>query len=81
MRLLWTKRARQDYQTLPQKIQNIADKQLDFLIADLRYPSLHAKKYDEKNDVWQGRINRDYRFYFTIESDTYLILSLIKHPK
>ncbi len=81
MKLLWTKRARRDYRALPPKIQALADKQLDFLITDIRYPSLHAKKYDEKNDVRQGRITRDYRFYFLIETGNYVILSLIKHPK
>jgi plasmid maintenance system killer protein len=32
----------------------------------LLHPSLHAKKYDEENDVWQARVNKDWRFYFTI---------------
>jgi hypothetical protein len=34
-------------------------------------PSLRAKKYDEAQDYWQARVNRDWRFYFTI----------IPHPK
>ena len=40
-----------------------------------------AKKYDEHRDIWQGRINRDYRFYFHIEEDTYYILGITKHLK
>lgn len=28
-----------------------------------------------------GRINRDWRFYFTIEGGTYVIQKLIAHPK
>jgi bifunctional DNA-binding transcriptional regulator/antitoxin component of YhaV-PrlF toxin-antitoxin module len=43
--------------------------------------SLHAKKYDEATDVWQARVNRDWRFYFTIENDTYVIHKIISHPK
>ncbi|MGH9626933.1 MAG: hypothetical protein ACRD7E_01000, partial [Bryobacteraceae bacterium] len=57
------------------------DKQTKFLILDLHHPSLHAKKYDEAADVWQARVNRDWRFYFTIEGKTYLIHKLIPHPK
>ena len=48
---------------------------------DLRHPSLHAKKYDEARDVWQGRINDDWRFYFVIENDTYILISMTPHPK
>lgn len=31
--------------------------------------------------MWQGRVTRDYRFYFSIEGETYLILAIRKHPK
>jgi plasmid maintenance system killer protein len=42
---------------------------------------LRAKKYDEANDRWQARVNKDWRFYFSIENDTYVILDIIPHPK
>ncbi len=32
-------------------------------------PGLHSKKYDEARDIWQARVTRDWRFYFTIEGD------------
>ena len=31
--------------------------------------------------MWQARVNRGWRFYFTIEGDTYVIHKLIPHPK
>ena len=40
-----------------------------------------SEKYDESNDVWQGRVNRDYRFYFQIVADDYVIVRIIPHPK
>ena len=46
-----------------------------------RHPALHAKKYDESRDLWQARVNRDWRFYFVIASDTYVITDIIPHPK
>ena len=55
--------------------------QIAFLVADLHYPSLRAKKYDEANDVWQARVDDRHRFYFKIEGDTYQILSVSSHPK
>jgi len=57
------------------------DKQLGFLLSNLRHPSLRAKKYDEARDIWQARVDNQYRFYFRIEGDTYQILSVIPHPK
>jgi hypothetical protein len=35
----------------------------------------------KQQDRWQARVNRDWRFYFTIEGDTYIILDIIPHPK
>ena len=81
MNLLITRRARNDYEALPPPTQKLADKQLTFLVNDLHHPSLKAKKYDERRGVWQARITRDYRVYFVIEKDTYVILSMTKHPK
>lgn len=48
---------------------------------DLRHPSLRAKKYDEARDVWQARINDEWRFYFTIQNDIYILISMTPHPK
>ncbi|MBZ5609635.1 MAG: hypothetical protein LAP38_15345 [Acidobacteriia bacterium] len=56
-------------------------KQMNFLARNLQHPSLHAKKYDESRDLWQARVNDDWRFYFTIEDDVYVIQDIIPHPK
>ena len=40
-----------------------------------------GKKYDEANDVWQARVDDGYRFYFQIDRETYVLLSIIPHPK
>jgi plasmid maintenance system killer protein len=62
-------------------VQRAFIKQLNFLVRNLQHPSLHAKKYDEAKDRWQARVNDDWRFYFTIEDDAYVILDVIPHPK
>jgi mRNA interferase RelE/StbE len=61
----------------PQNVRRIFYKQLRFLMENLQHPSLHAKKYDESRDLWQARVNRDWRFYFTIVYDAYRIEDLI----
>jgi len=79
--LRFTQRADKDYADLPEDVRRAFVKQLRFLIDNLNHPSLHAKKYSEADNIWQGRVNRSWRFYFLIESDEYVILSVIPHPK
>jgi mRNA-degrading endonuclease RelE of RelBE toxin-antitoxin system len=81
MKLLYSPRFQKQYDDAALAVQKAFDKQAKLLLDNLRHPSLHAKKYDEARDVWQGRINRDWRFYFTIEGDTYHLHTMIPHPK
>ena len=81
MKVRFTERADKDYAALHPEVRKAFGKQLGFLLNDLSHPSLHAKKYDEAKDIWQGRVNRSWRFYFVIRGDEYVILSIIPHPK
>lgn len=81
MKYRLTARAEKDYDALDARLQRRVDKQLGFLLENLRHNSLHAKKYDESGDIWQARVDRNYRMYFRIEEDTYLIISIQPHPK
>jgi plasmid maintenance system killer protein len=65
----------------PGAVRKAFFKQTKMLEQNLRHPSLRAKKYDEANDRWQARVNKDWRFYFNIVGDTYYITDLIPHPK
>ena len=81
MNLHLSQRAIESLAAAPLPVQKAFIKQINFLVRNLAHPSLHAKKYDEVNDRWQARINDDWRFYFTIQGDTYRISDLIPHPK
>lgn len=81
MKFRLTTKAEQNYDAMPPTLQARVDKQLALLLQNLRHPSIRAKKYDEKNDIWQGRVNQGYRFYFRIEGDTYEIIAITPHPK
>ena len=74
-------RSKIDYDSLQQKIRKAFDKQVRFLADNLQHPSLHAKKYDESRDRWQARVNRNWRSYFNIVGDTYIIRDIVPHPK
>lgn len=69
------------YEKAPERIRRAFDKQVRLLGADLRHPSLRAKKYDESRGIWQARVTRGWRLYFTIETDTCYLLDMISHPK
>lgn len=65
----------------PPRVQEAFYKQARFLEYSLRHPSLRAKKYDERGDVWQARVTGNWRFYFTIEADECRLHVIKKHPK
>ena len=81
MRARRTLRFDRDIAGAPPNIQHAFEKQLRFLLRDLRHPSLQAKKYDEARGIWQARVTRAWRFYFTIEGDAYILRAIIPHPK
>lgn len=81
MKFSLTARALRDYNSFTLSLQARVDKQLALLLQNLQHPSLHAKKYDQARDIWQGRVNKDYRLYFRIEGDTYKIVAIRPHPK
>jgi mRNA-degrading endonuclease RelE of RelBE toxin-antitoxin system len=81
MRIRLTDKAIRQYKLLPPAVQKKADKQFTYLLGDLRHPSLHIKKYQGVDEVWQGRIDKSWRFYFHIIEPDYIIISIITHPK
>ena len=81
MKVVFSNSAIESLQDARQQVRLAFEKQLRFLMNNIQHPSLHAKKYGEKRDLWQERVNRDWRFYFTIEDDIYKIEKVIPHPK
>ncbi len=81
MKIRLSETAITQYRALSVTLQKKADRQFEYLMEDIRHPSLHAKKYRGHDDLWQGRIDKDWRFYFFIIAPHYIIVSVIKHPK
>jgi mRNA-degrading endonuclease RelE of RelBE toxin-antitoxin system len=70
MKVVLSDRAIESLSEAPPNVQRAFEKQLRFLMGNLLHPFLHAKKYDESKDLWQARVNQNWRFYFTIMLDT-----------
>ncbi|MBI2624167.1 hypothetical protein HYW67_01575 [Candidatus Parcubacteria bacterium] len=69
------------YANAPAHVQRAFDRKLTFLLQNLHHPSLRAKKYDETRGIWQARVSRNWRFYFTIEGDACHLHEIMAHPK
>lgn len=80
MKVRFTEPCEEYLRRLPPDIKKKLEKQLLFLLRDIRYPSLRAKKREELGNVWQARVDDNYRFFFQIQGNTYLILNILKHP-
>lgn len=79
MRVRYTPHFRRSFSSLSEEIKKKFKKQINYLLDNLRHPSLRAKKYDEERNIWQARVNQKYRFYFLIEKDTYILLDIKPH--
>jgi mRNA interferase RelE/StbE len=80
MQFYHTARFRRAFNDTPAPIQRAFLKQARFLLRNLQHSSLHAKKYDARLGIWQARVTKGWRFYFTVEKDIYYLLDIIPHP-
>lgn len=84
MKLTFTERFVEEYESLPQRLQKQVDKALGFLLKNPRHPSLQTKKLEGVRDpvgrdLWEARVTRGYRILFTILGDTYLLYRVGPH--
>jgi len=56
----------EDYEDLPKGIQERVEKAVALLAADLRHPSLRAKKIRGAEGIWEARVTMHYRLTFKI---------------
>ena len=80
MNLNTTAKFKKQYDKLPRNIQIKTQRILNYLKEDLRYPSIHAKK-KQGEDMWEGRVDRFYRFTFTITEDTITLRTIGPHDE
>ena len=81
MKVFFSERSRKSFRDAPPGVQRAILKQTRLLAQNLYHPSLRATKYNESKDIWQARASKDWRFYFTIEGDTYCIQNIMPHSK
>jgi mRNA-degrading endonuclease RelE of RelBE toxin-antitoxin system len=74
-----------DLEKLSPQVRKKARKQLNLLLQDFRYPSLHTEKVQGATfageDVWSIRVDREHRILFTIrkEEKAYFLVAVGTH--
>ncbi len=86
IQLRWTKAFKKDYKALTDEIKKRAKKQLKILTQNPRHPSLQIKKtkgvvMKGYSNVFEGRITKNYRFFFLIEGDCFILLRCGTHDE
>jgi mRNA interferase RelE/StbE len=81
MQVFYSEHFLEAFADAPLQVQKAFGKQLELLLQNFRHPSLRTKKYDKTKGIWQARVTRDWRFYFTIEGDAYRLHDIVPHPK
>ena len=79
MQLIQTTHFKRDYKKLPPSIQKKTDEKLKLLVQNLSHPSLRVKRVQKYKGVFEGSITRDYRFFFQITTEGYVLLRVGKH--
>ncbi len=67
------------YEALPDNIKKKTQKALDLLLSNPRHPSLNLKKLQGIEDIWYGRINKNYRFTFQKEGEVLIMRRVGTH--
>jgi len=81
MHLVFSKRFDRSLRDAPQAVQRAFWKQSELLLQNPRHPSLRSKKYEGTDELWQARVTRGWRFYFTVDRDAYNLVDIKAHPK
>jgi mRNA-degrading endonuclease RelE of RelBE toxin-antitoxin system len=80
-----SKQFTRDLEKLSPQVRKKVHKQLNLLLQDFRYPSLHTEKLQgatfADEDVWSIRAGRNHRILFTIrkEENAYFLIAVGKH--
>lgn len=79
MKLSPTEKFKKQYQKLPTAIQELAKKQLEFLLTNPQHPSLNIKKMNDPRNIWECRVTYSYRFTFQIAEKRYILRTIGTH--
>lgn len=66
---------------LPGHLQVKAEKAVKLLLRDFHHPSLHTKKMSGQKNIWEARVDYQYRVTFTIDDDAIILRVVGNHDE
>ena len=81
MSIIITHRFEKAYQKLPPQIQKKVRKALRLLDENRHHPSLRIRKIQGVENICEGRVDRNYRFSFQMESDDLILRNVDNHDE
>lgn len=79
MEVYRTRSFENDFAELPDKIQTQFALKLKFFLHNAFHPSLHTKKMQGTNGIWEFRISKDYRCTFLMRSNACVLRRIGPH--
>lgn len=81
MKLKRTKRFTDAYCALPNEVQKKFNQKIKLFFENIQHPSLRIKKMQGTKNIWEGSIDRKYRFTFQIIKDEYILRNIDNHDE
>jgi len=81
MQFKTTVRFEKNLKKLPVYIRKKFYKQLDSLLHNIQYPSLNTKKIQGCLNIWEARVDYQYRFTFSIDAQTIILRVIGNHDE
>lgn len=79
MKIKLLPKAQKSYIKLPPHTKKKARKALNLLISNPKHPSLNIKKKKGHTNIWEARIDLNYRLTYFKEKNMYVILTMGPH--
>ena len=81
MRIARTDNFKRAWKQLTEEQKALAQKSIENLIADMRYPALRVKKIKGTENIWEARVSRSLRMTFQIEGDIIILRNIGQHDE
>ncbi len=81
MRLQYTDRFQRAYAELSDEDAEQVKKAIRLLVHDPRHPSLHVKKMQGTQDIWEARASRSLRMTFEMHGDLLILRNVGAHDQ
>lgn len=81
MKFYYSEKFKKLFKKLPEAIKSKFIKQIALLEKNIRHPSIHLKKMQGHTDIWEARVDNQYRFPFNWQSGVIVLRVIGKHDE